>query len=162
MNIDMLSASAHKFHGPKGVGFLYAGKGVRLTSLIEGGAQERGKRAGTENVSGIAAMAAALEKKKKKMAENAARCTDPRGAEYLARTLDEIGRAMGCENAAAGAAKLKEIFDGLGLEVPAATEEQFALLKTSVNPVRLKNHPIALDADTIDALYHQILNGAAV
>ncbi len=77
-NIDMLSASAHKFHGPKGVGFLYAGKGVRLTSLIEGGAQERGKRAGTENVSGIAAMAAALEEANEKMAENAARLTSAR------------------------------------------------------------------------------------
>jgi len=60
-NIDMLSASSHKFHGPKGVGFLYAKKGIRLTNLIEGGAQERGKRAGTENVPGIAAMAVALE-----------------------------------------------------------------------------------------------------
>ncbi len=60
-NIDMLSASAHKFHGPKGVGFLYAKKGIRLTNLIEGGAQERGKRAGTENVPGIAAMAEALK-----------------------------------------------------------------------------------------------------
>ena len=60
-NIDMLSASAHKFHGPKGVGFLYARKGVALTNLIEGGAQERGKRAGTENVPGIAAMAVALK-----------------------------------------------------------------------------------------------------
>ena len=59
-NIDLLSASAHKFHGPKGVGFLYARKGIRLTNLIEGGAQERGKRAGTENVPGIAAMATAL------------------------------------------------------------------------------------------------------
>lgn len=59
-NIDMLSASAHKFHGPKGVGFLYAKKGIPLTNLIEGGAQERGKRAGTENVPGIAAMAVAL------------------------------------------------------------------------------------------------------
>ena len=49
-NVDLLSASAHKFHGPKGTGFLYARKGVRLTNLIEGGAQERGKRAGTENV----------------------------------------------------------------------------------------------------------------
>ena len=53
-NIDMLSLSAHKFHGPKGVGLLYARKGIFLTNLIEGGAQERGKRAGTENVGGIA------------------------------------------------------------------------------------------------------------
>lgn len=60
-NIDMLSASAHKFHGPKGVGFLYARKGIRLTNLIEGGAQEKGKRAGTENVPGIAAMVTALK-----------------------------------------------------------------------------------------------------
>ena len=60
-NIDMLSASAHKFHGPMGVGFLYARKGIRLTNLIEGGAQEKGKRAGTENVPGIAAMVTALK-----------------------------------------------------------------------------------------------------
>ena len=60
-NIDYLSASAHKFHGPKGVGFLYARKGVPLTSLIDGGAQERGRRAGTENVPGIVGMAAALK-----------------------------------------------------------------------------------------------------
>ncbi|MBQ1898532.1 MAG: cysteine desulfurase [Ruminococcus sp.] len=60
-NIDMLSASAHKFHGPKGVGFLYAKKGVRLSNLIEGGAQERGKRAGTENLPGILSMVAALK-----------------------------------------------------------------------------------------------------
>ncbi len=60
-NIDMLSASAHKFHGPKGVGFLYARRGIRLETLIEGGAQERGHRAGTENVPGIVAAAAALE-----------------------------------------------------------------------------------------------------
>ena len=59
--IDLLSASAHKFHGPKGVGFLYARKGVLLTNLIEGGAQERGKRGGTENVPGILSMAAALK-----------------------------------------------------------------------------------------------------
>ena len=59
--VDMLSASAHKFHGPKGVGFLYAKKGTVLTNLIEGGAQEKGKRAGTENVPGIMSMAAALK-----------------------------------------------------------------------------------------------------
>ena len=72
-NVDMLSASAHKFHGPKGVGFLYVKKGVRLMNLIEGGTQERGKRAGTENVAGIVAMAAALRESSSKMAENAAR-----------------------------------------------------------------------------------------
>ncbi|MBQ7064923.1 MAG: cysteine desulfurase [Firmicutes bacterium] len=74
-HIDLLSASAHKFHGPKGVGFLYARKGVRLTNLIEGGAQERGKRAGTENIPGIASMAAALKETYAGMAENAARLT---------------------------------------------------------------------------------------
>lgn len=60
-NIDMLSLSAHKFHGPKGVGLLYARKGVRLTNIIGGGAQERGKRAGTENIPGIVGMVAALK-----------------------------------------------------------------------------------------------------
>ena len=66
-NIDMLSASAHKFHGPKGTGFLYTRKGIVLTNVIEGGAQERGKRAGTENVPGIMAMAAALKEAADKM-----------------------------------------------------------------------------------------------
>ncbi|MBQ7653573.1 MAG: cysteine desulfurase [Clostridia bacterium] len=60
-NIDLLSSSAHKYHGPKGTGFLYAKKGIRLATLIEGGAQEKGKRAGTENVPAIAAMAQALK-----------------------------------------------------------------------------------------------------
>ena len=73
--IDLLSASAHKFHGPKGVGFLYARKGIRLTNLIEGGAQERGKRAGTENVPGIAAMAEALKEADRSMEENARHLT---------------------------------------------------------------------------------------
>ncbi|MBR0417403.1 MAG: IscS subfamily cysteine desulfurase [Firmicutes bacterium] len=68
-NIDMLSSSAHKFHGPKGVGFLYVKKTVRLNPLIEGGAQERGKRAGTENVPGIAAAADALLEAIDKMPE---------------------------------------------------------------------------------------------
>jgi len=73
--VDLLSASAHKFHGPKGVGFLYARKGIRLTNLIEGGAQERGKRAGTENVPGIAAMAAALKEAVGNLERNAALLT---------------------------------------------------------------------------------------
>ena len=71
-NIDMLSLSAHKFHGPKGIGLLYARRGVALTSLIEGGAQERGKRAGTENIPAIVGMAAALKDACEHMEENTA------------------------------------------------------------------------------------------
>ena len=70
-NIDMLSLSAHKFHGPKGIGVLYARQGVILTPLIEGGAQERGKRAGTENIPAIMGMAAALEEACAHIDENA-------------------------------------------------------------------------------------------
>lgn len=72
-NIDMLSLSAHKFHGPKGIGVLYAKKGVPIESLIEGGAQERGKRAGTENIPAIMGMAAALCEACEHMDENAAK-----------------------------------------------------------------------------------------
>ena len=70
-HIDMLSLSAHKFHGPKGVGLLYAKRGILLTNLIEGGAQERGKRAGTENVPGIMAMATAFQEACAHIDENA-------------------------------------------------------------------------------------------
>ena len=87
-NIDLLSASAHKFHGPKGTGFLYARKGVRLTNLIEGGAQENGKRAGTENVPGIAAMAAALKEAAENMERNAAQTAEKR--DRLIRGLSAI------------------------------------------------------------------------
>ena len=73
MNIDMLSMSGHKFHAPKGVGVLYAKKGIVLTNIIDGGAQERGKRAGTENVAGIVAMAAALKESCDHMEENTAK-----------------------------------------------------------------------------------------
>lgn len=72
-NIDMLSLSAHKFHGPKGVGVLYARRGIPLTNLVEGGAQEQGKRAGTENIPGIVAMAAALKEACDHLEENAAK-----------------------------------------------------------------------------------------
>ena len=72
-NIDLLSLSAHKFHGPKGTGVLYARQGIFLTNLIEGGAQERGKRAGTENIPAIMGMAAALEDACAHLDENAKR-----------------------------------------------------------------------------------------
>ena len=91
------------------------------------------------------------------MVNNTNKCIDPRGEGYLKNTLDEIGVAMGCADAQAGAEKLSKIFNQLELDVPEATEEQYAELKTSVNPVRLKNHPIQLTVDTIDMLYHEIL-----
>ena len=75
MNIDMLSCSAHKFHGPKGVGALYVRRNIPLTNVIHGGAQERGKRAGTENIPGICGAAAALEEICGKMEENTAKLT---------------------------------------------------------------------------------------
>ncbi len=73
MNIDLLSLSGHKFHAPKGVGVLYCRKNIPLFSFIEGGAQERGKRAGTENIAGICALAAALKESCDNMEENAAK-----------------------------------------------------------------------------------------
>ena len=90
-NIDMLSSSAHKYHGPKGVGFLYVRRGIRLTNLIEGGAQERGKRAGTENIPGIAAMAAALQEASENMEKNAAHLKERR--DQLIAGLQEIPHA---------------------------------------------------------------------
>ena len=72
-NIDMLSLSSHKFHGPKGSGVLYARKGIPLVNIIEGGAQERGKRAGTENLPAIVGMAAALQEACDHIDENAAK-----------------------------------------------------------------------------------------
>ncbi len=91
------------------------------------------------------------------MTENTDKIIDPRGEAYLKQILDEIGQALGCENAKAGAKKLNEVFEYLAFEIPIATEIQYEELKTSVNPVRLKNHPIALDEKTIDKLYHDIL-----
>lgn len=75
MNCDMLSVSAHKFHGPKGVGFLYARKGILLTNIIYGGAQERNKRAGTENMASIVGMATAIKDATDHLQENAEKVT---------------------------------------------------------------------------------------
>mgnify|MGYP000387581917 FL=1 len=91
-NIDMLSLSAHKFHGPKGIGVLYARKGILLTPLIEGGAQERGKRAGTENVPAIMGMAAALDEACEHLDENAAKLTGLR--DKLIAGLSEIPHSI--------------------------------------------------------------------
>lgn len=86
-HIDLLSASAHKFHGPKGIGFLYAKRSVALSSLIEGGAQERGRRAGTENLPAIVGMAAALQEACTHMREN---------TETMTRLRDRLITGLAC------------------------------------------------------------------
>lgn len=90
-NIDMLSLSAHKFHGPKGIGLLFAKSNIQLTSLIRGGGQERGKRAGTENLPGIIGLASALKDAQEHMQQNTAYITDLRDA--LRNGLDKIDGA---------------------------------------------------------------------
>lgn len=90
-NIDMLSLSAHKFHGPKGIGLLFAKSNLQLTSLIRGGGQERGKRAGTENLPGIIGLAAALKDAQENMQQNTAYITGLRDA--LRNGLDKIDSA---------------------------------------------------------------------
>ena len=90
-NIDMLSLSAHKFHGPKGIGLLFAKNNIQLTSLIRGGGQERGKRAGTENLPGIIGLAAALKDAQENMQANTAYITGLRDA--LRNGLDKIDGA---------------------------------------------------------------------
>ena len=87
-NIDMLSLSAHKFHGPKGVGLLFAKSSIQLTSLIRGGGQERGKRAGTENLPGIVGLAAAFQDAQEQLAPNTAYITNLRDA--LRAGLEQI------------------------------------------------------------------------
>lgn len=91
LGIDMLSISAHKFHGPKGVGVLYVRKGIPVKSLIEGGAQERGKRAGTENLAGIVGMAAALDEAVEKLDDNMTKLSQLR--DYLIDGLKDIERS---------------------------------------------------------------------
>ena len=93
------------------------------------------------------------------MIENTDKCIDARGEQYLISVLFEISHAMGCDSPELASEKLKCIFEQFGFDIPTATEAQFEELKTSVNPTRLKNHPIALDVETIDVLYHRILNG---
>lgn len=90
-NIDMLSLSAHKFHGPKGIGLLFAKSNIQFTSLIRGGGQERGKRAGTENLPGIIGLAVALKDAQENMQQNTAYITGLRDA--LRNGLDKIDGA---------------------------------------------------------------------
>lgn len=91
------------------------------------------------------------------MIANTDRCVDPRGEKAIIQTFNDIGIAMGCSDAKGGADKLEKLIAMLGMETPSATQNQFEQLKTSVNPLRLRNNPVALDLNAIDYLYHEIL-----
>lgn len=91
------------------------------------------------------------------MVENTQKCSDKRGVEYLKKTLDELGIALGGADALSGANKFCELFDSLNLNIPTATQEQIEELKSSVNTDRLSNHPIVLDSETLGELYRKIL-----
>ncbi|MBQ6020578.1 MAG: cysteine desulfurase [Clostridia bacterium] len=121
MNTDLLSASAHKFHGPKGVGFLYARRGTELYPQLLGGSQERGKRAGTENLPAIAGMAAALEEAVSSMAENNAK---------TARLRDRIiaGILSAVPGARLNGDREKRLANNLNIMIPGANAEAMILL----------------------------------
>lgn len=92
------------------------------------------------------------------MISNVDKCSDKRGRSYLENTFVDIALAMGCSSPQEAAVRFGELFKGLELPAPKAGKKDFEILKKSVNPVRLKNNPIALDEDTIDMLYHKILD----
>ena len=91
------------------------------------------------------------------MIDHTDKCIDPRGERYLIDIFNEIASAMGCQNAKEAAEKLQNIYDGLELRKPEPEDNDFDILKTSVNPVRLKNNPVSLDTESINMIYHSIL-----
>ncbi len=93
------------------------------------------------------------------MLDNVDLCTDPRGKSFLLKVFNQIAEAMQCDTPTDAKKKIEDLFVKLNLSVPTADESQFEILKKSVNPTRLKNHPIALTEETIDMLYRKILNG---
>ena len=84
-------------------------------------------------------------------------CSDPRGKDFLEKIFKEIAEAFECKNSEDAVTKYDDIIQQFGLEIPIASEEEYMILKKSVNPVRLKNNPVGLNEDAIDALYHKIL-----
>ena len=91
------------------------------------------------------------------MLEHLDNCIDKRGREYLLDMFDRLGKAIGGNNAAEGAQIFRSIVESLQLDIPSATEEEIRLLKTSVNPVRLKNNPVGLTEDGIEKMYRKLM-----
>lgn len=133
-----------------------AGQAINITQTTAGHAMCY-KITGTFGASHGHAVALVIRKLFPYMLDNLDKCIDSRGEEYLGKTFEELGNAMGCNNAAEATVLFDKLFDSLGLEIPQATEAEYEMLKNSVNIDRLKNNPIELDEKAIDYLYHQIL-----
>ncbi len=133
-----------------------AGKAINITQTTAGHAMCY-KLTSLYGIAHGHAAALCLAQLWKYMLKHTDRCIDPRGEEYLRGVLREIAAAMGCDSPERASEMYAGLLSGLELAVPAAREEDFAVLRASVNPVRLKNHPVFLDDAAIDELYHHIL-----
>ncbi|MCR5607684.1 MAG: phosphonoacetaldehyde reductase [Lachnospiraceae bacterium] len=134
----------------------YAGKAINITQTTAGHAMSY-KLTSLYNVAHGHAAALCLRKLFPYMINHMEKCIDKRGTEYLAGSYKQIASAMGCKDVSESAIKFDELFKSLELDIPTAKEEDYEILKNSVNVTRLKNNPIELDVDTIDMLYHQVL-----
>ena len=134
----------------------YAGKAINITQTTAGHAMCY-KLTSLYGVAHGHAAALVDTKLFPYMVSNTEDCVDPRGEEYLKKTFKEVASMLGCKSTGEACVKLQQFFDSLDLLVPEAAEEDFAELKTSVNPVRLKNNPVKLDEESIESLYRLIL-----
>ena len=133
-----------------------AGKAINITQTTAGHAMCY-KLTSLYGISHGHAAALCVSKLFPYMIEHSEKCVDKRGKVYFENICKEIAVSMGCTAAKEGAAELQNIIDSLNPEIPAANENDFEILKKSVNTVRLKNNPVELNSDDIDMLYHQIL-----
>ena len=134
----------------------YAGKAINITQTTAGHAMCY-KLTSLYGVAHGHAAALVDTKLFPYMVANTSGCVDPRGEDYLKQVFCEIASMLGCDTTDEACAKLQSLFDSLELIVPQAKEEDFAELKTSVNPVRLKNNPVKLTEEIIESLYRSIL-----
>lgn len=135
-----------------------AGKAINITQTTAGHAMCY-KLTSLYGIAHGHAAALCVDKLLPFMAENTGKCVDPRGVEFLGGILGKIAEAMGCESVDKACERFHRILKGLDMAVPQAEEKDFEVLRSSVNPTRLKNHPVGLGTEDIDRLYRQILSG---
>lgn len=133
-----------------------AGKAINITQTTAGHAMCY-KLTSLYGISHGHAAALCVSKLFPYIIDNTDKCLDPRGKEYLEESFERLAEAYGCSRPKLATEKFDELLKGLKLEIPQAELEDYEVLKTSVNPVRLKNNPVAMDMEAIDRLYHQIL-----